>query len=556
MTVNRRAAALAATSALALTLASCASSDRDSGSDGSGDGKGGGTLTFGAAGAPATFDPFYASDGETFRITRQITQGLVGFKPGTPDVQPELATKWTPSKDGKTWTFDLRKNVKFTDGTAFNAKAVCKNFERMFDQNPAGQAASEYWTDNMAGYKSKGAKDALYQGCTAKGESQAVLKLSRSTSRMPHLLGLPSFSMQSPTAMDKYKANNIKAQGDGYTYSEYAKKHVTGTGPFKFQSYDEANKTVTLVRNDDYYGDKAKISKLVFKIIPDETSRKQALQAGTIDGYDLPNPVDWPKLKKDFDLKTRDPFNILYVGLNAKANPALKDVKVRKALAHAINRKEFVRSQLPEGATVANEWWPKTVDGSNDKVQKYPYDLAKAKKLLKDAGQSNLKIKLWYPSEVSRPYMPDPKKVFQSVKADWEKAGVTVEPITKPWNGGYTTSVDQGKADAFFLGWTGDYNTPDNFIANFFGSEGGSFSPEAFPGGKKMVKQLRDADGIPDKKARTAAYKKLSAQLMSEYMPGIPISHSPPAIVFSKDVSGITASPLTAEDFSTAVIKK
>ncbi|WP_018156762.1 ABC transporter substrate-binding protein [Demetria terragena] len=555
--VNRRAAAVAAASAVALTLASCASSDRDSESKGSGDkGGGGGTLTFGAAGAPATFDPFYASDGETFRITRQITEGLVGFKPGTPDLAPELATKWTPSKDGKTWVFDLREGVKFSDGTKFDADAVCKNFERMFDQNAAGQTASNYWVDNMGGYKSKDAKSALYQGCTAKSANQVEIKLLRSTSRFPALLGLPSFSMQSPTAMDKYKANDIKAQGDGFTYSDYANKHVTGTGPFKFDSYDEANKTVTLVRNEDYYGDKAKIAKLVFKIIPNETSRKQALQAGTIDGYDLPNPVDWPQLKKKFNLEIRDPFNILYLGFNAKVNPDLKDLKVRQALAYGINRAQFVKTQLPEGAEVANQWYPDTVDGYNKDATKYDYNPTKAKALLKEAGKAGLKIKLWYPSEVSRPYMPDPQKVFQAVKSDWEKIGVKVEPVTKPWNGGYITSTDNGQAEAFFLGWTGDYNTPDNFIANFFGSPAGGFQPLALPNGAEMVKRIGDADGIVDKGQRTAAYKKLGGDLMSKYMPGVPISHSPPAIVFTKAVTGVVPSPLTSEDFSTAVIEK
>src|SRR4029079_5916681 len=94
-----------------------------------------GTFTFGAAGAPKLFDPYYATDGETFRVSRQIFDTLVGVKPGTAELAPGLATSWEPSSDGLNWTFTLRDGVKFTDGTPFNADAVCKNFERMFDQN-------------------------------------------------------------------------------------------------------------------------------------------------------------------------------------------------------------------------------------------------------------------------------------------------------------------------------------------------------------------------------------------------------------------------------------
>ncbi|MBY8854721.1 ABC transporter substrate-binding protein, partial [Saccharothrix sp. MB29] len=77
----------------------------------------------------------------------------------------------------------------------------------------------------------------------------------------------------------------------------YANEHPTGTGPFKFSKFDKANNVVELVRNDGYHGEKAKLDKIVFRIIPDETARKQALEAGDIDGYDLPNAADWPGLK-------------------------------------------------------------------------------------------------------------------------------------------------------------------------------------------------------------------------------------------------------------------
>ncbi|NNG39137.1 ABC transporter substrate-binding protein [Flexivirga sp. ID2601S] len=556
MAVTKPAAAVALVAASALTLSACASSKRsDSNASGGAKGNTNATLNFGAAGAPGTLDPFYASDGETFRVSRQMFQGLTGFKPGTAEVAPALATSWTPSSDGKTWTFKLKTGVKFHDGTPFNADAVCKNFKRMDSQNAAGQQASEYWLTNMGGYN--GAKGELYQGCTAKDASTVEIKIARPTSKFPALLGLPAFSMQSPTALDKYKANDIKAQGEGFVYPAYANAHPVGTGPMKFQAYDKTNKTVTLVRNDDYAGDeKPTIAKLVFQIIPDETARKQALSAGTIDGYDLPNPVDWPALKKDDNLEIRPAFNILYLGLNSKVDPNLKDLKVRQALYYAINRDQLVKSLLPSGASVATQFMPKTVAGYNDSLQPYKYDPAKAKQLLSEAGKSGMSITLWYPTEVSRPYMPAPDKIFNAIKANWEAVGIKVTPKPLPWAGGYVTQTQNGKASAYLMGWTGDYDTPDNFLGSFFSDPKGQMTVGAYPWGATFVKDLSDADSIVDESARAAKYETINKQVMEQYLPGLPISSSPPAIVFSKKVSGVTPSPLTDEHLWTAKVDK
>src|SRR5829696_1260997 len=398
--------------AVALTMTACAESERGSDSSQSGDQpKSGGTMTFGAAGAPETFDPFYATDGETFRVTRQIYDGLVTFKPGTADLAPALAESWESSEGGKSWTFKLRTGVKFHDGTDFNADAVCANFQRMYDQQGAGQSESvtTYWIDNLGPGFSDGAKPSLYKGCTVKDDTTVVLDVNNATSKMPSILGLPAFSMQSPKAMEEFQANNVQAQGDSFSYPAYSLEHPTGTGPFKFSKYDKGNNTIELVRNDDYWGE-VTLDKLIFKIIPDETARKQELQAGTIDGYDFPAPADWAGLKSDgFNVQVRPAFNILYLGITQKNNPALQNLKVRQAIAHAINREQLVKSQLPEGASVATQFIPDTVEGYNKSLQPIPYDPNKAKQLLAEAGVPNLEVQFYWPSEVTRPYMPNPR---------------------------------------------------------------------------------------------------------------------------------------------------
>jgi peptide/nickel transport system substrate-binding protein len=557
----------------ALVLTACASSDRgsetsSSGAAATGSGEatadasatGGpadpnGQIIFGAAGAPSMFDPLYATDGETFRVVRQMTEGLVAFKPGTADVEPALAKSWEQSADGLTWTFKLQEGVKFHDGTPFDAAAVCYNMDRMYSQTGAGITQAQYWADNMVGFKGQVDKTgapvpSVYESCTASDAGDAVIKLTRYTSKFPSVLGLPSFSMQSPTALAQYDANNVVAEGDSFVYPAYATDHPTGTGPFKFQAYDKANNTVTLVRNDDYWGEKAKSKTLIFKIIPDETARKQELQAGTIDGYDLPNPADWDALKSaGFNLAIRPAFNILYLGITQGTNPALSDLRVRQAIAYALNRQQFVDSQLPDGANVAPILYPEAVKPFTQGVQSYDYDVQKAKDLLAQAGQSNLTVNFWWPTAVSRPYMPDPKSVFTALKADLEAVGITVKETSKDWNGGYLDGVEAHQADLFLLGWTGDYNTPDNFIGGFFTRTTNRFNTAAASWGQTLADSLTAADAIPDETQRNAAYDDINKKLMSDYLPAIPISSSPPALVLAANLQGITPSPLTDEKF-------
>lgn len=558
--INRKVAAIAGSACLALGLSSCAESEREDSSGaegGSGSESSDAQFIFGAAGAPTTFDPFYASDGETFRVTRQIFQNLIGIEEGGSETIPELATSWEGSEDGLTWTFELQEGVTFHDGTEFNADAVCANFERWFDQNETGQndAVTAYWASDFGGFKGTD-EESLYESCEATGDMTAEVTVTRSTGKFPIVLSQSSYAIQSPTAMEEYDANGVQTQGEGFVFPEYATSHPTGTGPFTFDSFDDANGTITLNRYDDFWGETAGVKDLIFRVIADETSRRQELDAGTINGYDLPNPVDWSDLEDAGNqVLIRDPFNILYLGINPVADEQLLDDDVRMALYMAINRDELVRTQLPEGATVATQFVPPTIDGYNESLQPVEYDPEGAEQLLADAGASDLTIDLWYPTEVSRPYLPDPQSIYNAVKADWEAIGVTINPVAKPWAGGYLDGVQQSSAPAYFLGWTGDYNGADNFLGSFFAGDDNEFGTGEYPWAQDLQDGLRAADEETDAATRTELYQELNADIM-DWLPGFPISHSPPAIVVGPNVKGLVPSPLTNEDFSTVTIEE
>ena len=125
----------------------------------------------------------------------------------------------------------------------------------------------------------------------------------------------------------------------------------------------------------------------------------------------------------------RPVFNILYLGINQKNNPALQDLRVRQAIAYAIDREALVRNQLPEGAVVATQFMPDTVDGYAADLQPIPYDPDQGQAAARPRpAQSNLTLNFYYPTEVTRPYMPNPTNIFTALAENLRQAGITVEP--------------------------------------------------------------------------------------------------------------------------------
>jgi peptide/nickel transport system substrate-binding protein len=557
---HTRALAASAAALIAVTLSSCASSDRDSGDTEAGE-QTGGTFVFGAAGDPAMFDPAFASDGETFRVARQIHEGLLTNELGGTDPEPQLAEDWEVSDDGLEYTFNLRQGVKFHDGTDFNADAVCFNFERWhnFEGLAQSPSATAYYQDVFGGFASTPDVPNIYAGCEATDDSTAVITLTRVTSKFPAALSLPAFSIQSPEALQQYDADNLSGNEDALTYPEYALEHPTGTGPFKFDSWDRGNCEVTIVRNDDYWGEPAKLDKIIFRTISDGNTRRQELEAGSIDGFDFVAPADYKTLEDaGFQVLVRDPFNVLYLGFNGGGvagttpNPALKDPRVRQAIAHAIDRQTIVDSLLPDGAEPATQFMPPTVDGWADDVTTYDYDPELSKQLLAEAGATGTTLRFFYPTDVSRPYLPDPAAMFQVINQNLLDAGFTVEATALPWNPDYLNAVQAGGADIHLLGWTGDYNDAYNFIGTFFAAKADGLAKAEFGAfsAPDVFAALAEADSEPDPANRTEMYQEAN-RLIMDYLPGVPISHSPPALVVADNVQGLEPSPLTAEVFST-----
>jgi peptide/nickel transport system substrate-binding protein len=213
---------------------------------------------------------------------------------------------------------------------------------------------------------------------------------------------------------------------------------------------------------------------------------------------------------------------------------------VRQAVAHALNRQEVVDSFYGGRGELAKEFMPKEIFGYAEDVKTYDYNPAKSRQLLQKAGlKLPVEIEFWYPTDVSRDYMPDPKRNFEAFTSDLNKAGFKVKPRSAPWSPDYTDIVEEGKAQMYLIGWIADFADPDNFIGTFFQDakpEWGFEDPELFS-------LLDRAETETDEAKRTELYQEANRRIM-ELLPGVPYVHAKAALAFQSKASGYTPSPV------------
>lgn len=411
---------------------------------------------------------------------------------------------------------------------------------------------SYYWNTAFGGFANNEDPKlgpSLYKSCAARDDSTAVFTLTSASSTFLSGLSLPAFSIASPDALKKYNADQIGGSADSPSFSsDFGISHPIGTGPYQLESVNR-NDRLVLKRYDGYWGEKAKLGRVIFKPIADGNGRRQALQSGEIQGYDLVSPGDAAQLRSaGLQILERPAFNVGYVGLN-HAKPPMDNLKVRQAIAHAINREALVRAKYPQGAEVATQFQPPSLFGWSKNVPSYGYDPNRARSLLAESGVTNPTIELWYPANVSRPYMPDPTANFQAIKADLEAVGFRVTPKSAPWSPDYLSTVQSGNAQAYLYGWTGDFADPDNFIGTFFRQR----QPEWGFDNPKIRGDLEKARVETDQGRRTTEYQQINDEIM-EFLPGLPYVHTKPALAFASNVRGFVPSPVQQELFSTVTL--
>ena len=426
----------------------------------------GSTLVFASSGDAFRLDPGNVTDNESAQRMDNIFEGLVEFESGSVSIQPCLATSWEESADGTEIVFHLRKEVKFHDGTDFNADAVVFSFTRQYDTTHPYHQYGEW--PHWGIFFSDVDKMEKIDDYTVK------LVLKRPNASIMIKFAMWAVNIISPTNAKKYK--------------EDAFKNPCGTGPFKFIEWIKDDH-ITLEANENYWRERAKLDKLIFKVIPDPSARLMALEVGEVHGIEYPNPADFERIKanKDLVLLSAPGMNIGFMAMNtgygyidANENGVrdldepwvktpgyfepLNKKKVRQAINIAIDKQSIVDNIYMGTAIKAKNGMPPFMLGYNDAIKDYPYDPAKAKALLAEAGYPDGFEVTLYVMPVSRPYMFDPPKIGEAIQSYLAAVGITVKFYQVDW-GTYLQETEAGKHQMSLLGITGDTGDTDDFMS-------------------------------------------------------------------------------------------
>ncbi|MCP4113561.1 MAG: ABC transporter substrate-binding protein [Desulfobacteraceae bacterium] len=479
--------------------------------------KKGGNLFIGQNADALTLDPAEITDAESSKVTLNIFEGLVRYKDDSTEVEPALAVSWDVSEHGKKWVFHLRKGVQFHDGTPFNAEAVVFSFLRQIDP------AHPFFQNDFS-----------YAGFTFR-YVESVEALDKHTVRIslkkPYTPFLSNLAMNSASPIISPDA--LKKWGKEF------KKHPAGTGPFKFEEWIP-NDRIVLTANPGYWGKPPFLKKLFFRAIPNPYARFREFQAGRIHVMDVINPTDVAKITQlpNGRLSKHPGLNVGYLAMNTEKKP-FDSIKVRQAFNHAINKQKLIKLFFKNLAVPAKNPIPPTLWGYNDEIDDYEYNPQKAVQLLKEAGYKHGTVLSLLTMDISRPYIPQPKKIARAVKGNLAAVGIKVRIITYDW-GTYINKAENGEHDLCLSGWIGDNGDPDNFLYTLLDKDN-TVKPArnaAFFKHDRLHEILVKAQQASDKQERIRLYHQ-AQEIIHHHAPWVPLVHAQQIGAYQKNVHGV-----------------
>ncbi len=395
-------------------------------------------LVIGQTAEPKSLDPHVATSLNDFRISVNLYEGLVRFREGTLEPEPALARRWELSDDGRQYTFFLREDVRFHDGTVFDASAVEFNFERLLNEDHpyhhTGPFPLAFFFDKVENVQ---AIDAY----------TVVFELAEPFAPLLSNLAYPTGLMVSPAAVRRY----------GIDYG----RRPAGTGPFRFVEW-QPRRRVLLERNPDYWGEVARPRVLVFRPLIDPMTRVAELMAGGIDIVTELSPDNVSLLRSDprFRVHEQTGPHLWFLILNTRSGP-FSDRRVRQAVNYAIDKRALVENVLQRTATVAAGPVPKAFGWAYDeRIEPYPHDPERARSLLREAGLGGrVTVRLLAPTSGSG--MLAPVQMAAAIQGDLAEVGLDVRIETYEWNT-FLGKVNQGldgQADMAEMAWM--TNDPD-----------------------------------------------------------------------------------------------
>ncbi|MGO1522582.1 MAG: ABC transporter substrate-binding protein [Nesterenkonia sp.] len=498
-----------------------------------------GRIVVASMSPPQSLDPGLSTDTETQRILRQIFEPLLGIEPDTGAVTALLATDWQISDDELTYTFTLRSDVAFHDGSELTAEVVAANIERtgrldyLYGFGNISRSTALAFPTVFGGFI--GGEECVLESVEAEDSGTLVITLTEPVAHLLQAMTLPAFGIASA---------EVLTDSD----PEMVSRRPMGTGPYRLVP-TEGQETMLEI-NSDYWGSLNGPDEVVVRPLPKSFDRLRELNRGTVDVYDGITAKSLRSLLQAGRLiLQRDPFSILYLGFNM-SHPVMADDDVRRAAAMAINRTALVEDHFLDGTRPAYQFTPPAMGVHSDAAEPYSHDLAEAQELLQDSDYDGEPLTFYYPITTTRNYLPKPEAVFASIAADLTAAGFTINPKPVKWADGYTDAL-MGDADRamHLLGRSGGFRSPHAFLGRLFGQVSREFNYA----NEEVAELLDEARAEAEDEPRAALYRE-AAELLADDLPALPLAYPISGLALGPRVADYPMSPVLDERFNEIVL--
>lgn len=416
-----------------------------------GDGSSGGgqSLVYYETYDPRSLDPALSTDVPTGEMVTLLFDGLTQFDPDG-RLLPGLSDRWTAERNGQRYVFHLRPGVTFHDGRPVTPRDVKHSFIRVLD--PATRGGRVWPLLPIAGaeeYASGRARDV--RGIEPLGDTAVAFTLTEPLAVFPKFLAMPVASITPTPVPDNFAA------------------HPVGTGPWRFTAWQHDD-YLAFARNSSYWGGAPQAESLVVRIVPEPLTRAAEFLSGRLSVVEIPfgETARWEREHPDW-LKRKPALRVVYLALNNRRGP-LRDANVRRAINHAVNVPEILRTVWSNRGIQARGAIPPALGGGDTTRQAYAFDTAATRRLLRGAGLGNgFAIQLWRSGT-----NVEHGRVAQAIQSQLADVGIRVEIVSRDASS-MREAARKGDTDMVLLDWWADYPDGDNFLYPLFHSA--SFGP-------------------------------------------------------------------------------
>jgi peptide/nickel transport system substrate-binding protein/oligopeptide transport system substrate-binding protein len=432
---------------------------------------------------PRSLDPALSTDVPTGRVVAYVFDGLTSFTPEA-RVEPALAERWEVTPDGSRYTFHLRRGVTFSDGTTLAAKTVVSSWMRALD--PKMKGGSVVPLQPIRGARDFAAgKATTVSGLSAPNDSTVVVQLEEPLGIFPKLLAMPvaSILVVPPNA---------------------SAERFAGSGPWRLVEWKHDD-YLLFAKNQNYWGGAPKADSLRARIISEPSTAVAEFESGNVDVLLIPasETQQWEDDESKRDILMSVPaLQLVYIGINTTRGP-LKDARVRQAINLAIDRKLIAQRLVSGRGRLAAGVIPPSLGGADTLRAPYPFDPARAKQLLQQAGYRNgIDVELWVGSN------PVYGRMAETVQAYLSQAGIRTKIVQRE-SAAAREAARKGQTDMILKDWYADYPDAENFLYPLLhGANKGPGGNVSFFENTEFDRLVTQARREPDEAKRDVLYRQ------------------------------------------------